>query len=79
MRSHAVGVGANLDDAIVRLVMLMKVVALAEGFSGVRPELVETLCALINAEIYPLIPSRGSVGARTRSSVATAAYGRRSP
>ena len=61
--SHSVGVGEDLDDEIVRLVMLMKVVALAEGFSGVRLELVETLCALINNNIYPRIPSRGSVGA----------------
>lgn len=63
VRSHAVGVGEDLDDEIVRLVMLMKVVALAEGFSGVRVELVETLCELINHEIYPRVPSRGSVGA----------------
>ncbi len=63
VRSHAVGVGEDLDDEIVRLIMLMKVIALAEGFSGVRLELVETLCALINNNIYPRIPSRGSVGA----------------
>ncbi len=63
VRSHAVGVGEDLDDDTVRLIMLMKVIALAEGFSGVRLELVETLCALINANIYPRIPSRGSVGA----------------
>ncbi|MBU2675995.1 MAG: histidine ammonia-lyase [Gammaproteobacteria bacterium] len=63
VRSHAVGVGEDLDDEIVRLVMLMKVVALSAGFSGVRIELVEALCALINHEIYPRIPSRGSVGA----------------
>ncbi|MDH3452216.1 MAG: histidine ammonia-lyase [Gammaproteobacteria bacterium] len=63
VRSHAVGVGADLDDDIVRLVMLMKVIALAEGFSGVRLELVEALCALINNNIYPRIPSQGSVGA----------------
>ena len=63
VRSHAVGVGPDLDDDIVRLVMLMKVIALAEGFSGVRPVLVETLCALINKGIYPRIPSQGSVGA----------------
>jgi histidine ammonia-lyase len=63
VRSHAVGVGEDLDDEIVRLMMLMKVVALAEGFSGVRLELVEALCALINNNIYPRIPSRGSVGA----------------
>jgi histidine ammonia-lyase len=63
VRSHAVGVGEDLDDDIVRLVMLMKVIALAEGFSGVRLELVEKLCDLINNNIYPRIPSRGSVGA----------------
>jgi histidine ammonia-lyase len=63
VRSHAVGVGDALDDDIVRLVMLMKVIALAEGFSGVRLELVDALCALINNKIYPYIPSQGSVGA----------------
>ena len=63
VRSHAVGVGEDLDDDVVRLTMAMKVVALAEGFSGVRLELVETLCALINNDIYPRIPARGSVGA----------------
>ena len=61
--SHAVGVGEDLGDEIVRLIMLIKVIALAEGFSGVRLELVETLCELINHRIYPCIPSRGSVGA----------------
>jgi histidine ammonia-lyase len=63
VRSHAVGVGIDLGDDIVRLVMLMKVIALAEGFSGVRLELVEALCALINNNIYPCVPSQGSVGA----------------
>ncbi|MDH3352015.1 MAG: histidine ammonia-lyase [Gammaproteobacteria bacterium] len=63
VRSHAVGVGDDLDDEVVRLIMLMKVIALAEGFSGVRLELVEALCALINNNIYPRIPSQGSVGA----------------
>jgi len=63
VRSHAVGVGIDLDDEIVRLIMLMKIIALAEGFSGVRLELVDALCALINNEIYPRIPSKGSVGA----------------
>jgi histidine ammonia-lyase len=63
VRSHAVGVGEDLDDDVVRLIMLMKVVALAEGFSGVRLKLVEALCGLINNNIYPRIPARGSVGA----------------
>ena len=63
VRSHSVGVGKHLDDEIVRLVMLMKVIALAEGYSGVRLELIEALCTLINSAIYPCIPSKGSVGA----------------
>ncbi|MDH3265984.1 MAG: histidine ammonia-lyase [Gammaproteobacteria bacterium] len=63
VRSHAVGVGEDLDDNVVRLVMLMKVIALAEGFSGVRVELVEGICNLINHNIYPRIPAQGSVGA----------------
>lgn len=61
--SHAVGVGAPLPDSVVRLVMVMKVLALARGFSGVRPVLIDTLCALINQDICPLIPAKGSVGA----------------
>ncbi len=63
VRSHAVGVGVDLGDEIVRLVMLLKIIALAEGFSGVRLELVETLCALVNQNIYARLPSQGSVGA----------------
>jgi len=63
VRSHAVGVGEDLPDDCVRLIMIMKVIALAQGCSGVRPVLVEKLCDLINKEIYPCIPAKGSVGA----------------
>ncbi len=63
VRSHSVGVGPDLDDNVVRLVMLMKVIALAEGFSGVRVALVDALCGLINKDIHPRIPAKGSVGA----------------
>lgn len=63
VRSHAVGVGQDLPDDIVRLAVLMKIIALAEGFSGVRPELLDALCALLNHDIYPRIPAQGSVGA----------------
>jgi len=63
VRSHAVGVGEDLPDDCVRLIMIMKVIALAQGYSGVRPALVESLCDLINKEIYPCIPAKGSVGA----------------
>ena len=63
VRSHAVGVGKNLEDNVVRLVMLMKIIALAEGFSGVRVSLIDALCELVNKNIYPCIPEKGSVGA----------------
>ena len=63
VRSHAVGVGPLLPDATVRLTIVLKVIALAQGYSGVRPELVEALCALLDHEIYPSIPVKGSVGA----------------
>ncbi len=63
VRSHAVGVGEDLPDDCVRLIMVMKVIALAQGCSGVRLRLVERLCDLINHEIYPCIPCKGSVGA----------------
>jgi histidine ammonia-lyase len=63
VRSHAVGVGEDLPDDCVRLIMIMKVIALARGHSGVRLALVERLCDLIKKEIYPCIPSKGSVGA----------------
>ncbi len=63
IRSHAVGVGELLPDEVVRLVMTMKVIALAQGYSGVRPQLINAICDLINNGIYPCIPSKGSVGA----------------
>lgn len=63
VRSHAVGVGEDLPDNCVRLVMILKVIALARGCSGVRLALIERLCDLINREIYPCIPAKGSVGA----------------
>ncbi len=43
--------------------MVMKVIALAQGYSGVRLRLIEAICELINKEIYPCIPAKGSVGA----------------
>jgi histidine ammonia-lyase len=61
--SHSVGVGALLPDAVVRLTMLLKVASLARGYSGVRPEVVDAMVALLNAGIHPCIPSKGSVGA----------------
>lgn len=61
--SHAAGTGPLLDDGLVRLMMVMKIGALAQGFSGVRMELIEALIALVNHDIYPCVPAKGSVGA----------------
>ncbi len=61
--SHSAGTGEYLDDAIVRLIMVLKIINLAQGYSGVSPSLVQALCALLEHEIYPCIPSKGSVGA----------------
>lgn len=63
VRSHACGVGAPLSPALVRRVMLLKANSLAVGLSGIRPEVVDTLLALLAADVLPLIPGRGSVGA----------------
>ena len=61
--SHASGVGKAIPDAVVRLTMVMKAKALAQGYSGVRPALVDAMCGLVNKDILPVIPSQGSVGA----------------
>ncbi|MEX6503874.1 histidine ammonia-lyase [Pseudomonas zhanjiangensis] len=61
--SHAAGVGRPLDDDLVRLIMVLKVNSLARGFSGIRRQVIDALIALINAEVYPHIPLKGSVGA----------------
>lgn len=61
--SHAVGVGEPLDEEVVRAAMLIRANALAQGFSGVRVAIVETLVAMLNQGVHPVIPSKGSVGA----------------
>ncbi|AHF77214.1 Histidine ammonia-lyase [Sodalis praecaptivus] len=61
--SHSVGIGDWLADAVVRLVMAGKIISLARGHSGIRPEVVQALLALYNAGVMPCIPEKGSVGA----------------
>ncbi|HWP20260.1 MAG TPA: aromatic amino acid lyase, partial [Burkholderiaceae bacterium] len=63
VRSHAVGVGPLLDDDTVRLILLLKIASLARGYSGVRPQVLDALVAMYNAQVWPCIPSQGSVGA----------------
>ncbi|MFQ5953826.1 MAG: histidine ammonia-lyase [Kiloniellales bacterium] len=61
--SHCVGVGPALPDAVVRLVMALKINSLARGASGVRWQLIETLERMAGAGLTPVIPSQGSAGA----------------
>jgi histidine ammonia-lyase len=63
VRSHVCGVGTPLSTPEVRAMILLRANALAKGFSGIRPLVVETLCAMLNAGVHPVIPSQGSVGA----------------
>jgi histidine ammonia-lyase len=63
IRSHAAGVGAPLPEEEVRAIALLRANVLALGHSGVRPQVVEQLIALLNQRIHPVIPERGSVGA----------------
>ena len=58
-----VGVGQPLSQDVVRAMMLIRADTLAHGTSGVRPVLVETLIAMLNAGVTPVVPSKGSLGA----------------
>jgi len=63
VRSHAAGVGDPLTREQTRALMLLRANVLAKGFSGVRPETLDLLVAMINAGVHPVVPSQGSVGA----------------
>jgi histidine ammonia-lyase len=63
IRSHAAGVGPPLPDRAVRGLMALRANALARGNSGIRVATVETLLAMLRADILPVVPAQGSVGA----------------
>jgi len=63
LRSHAAGVGEALPVRTVRAMMALRANVLAKGFSGIRPETLGALLALLNHGVHPYVPSRGSVGA----------------
>ena len=63
LRSHACGVGEPYPDEVVRAAMLLRANALAKGYSGSRPAIVELLVECVNRGVLPRVPSRGSVGA----------------
>lgn len=61
--SHACGTGSLLSDDLVALILLLKINTLAQGYSGIRMSVIDALCKFYNAQVYPCIPSKGSVGA----------------
>src|SRR5579872_4553570 len=63
VRSHCVGVGEALSEPETRAMILLRANSLAKGNSGVRPQVIDSLCALLNKNVHPVIPSQGSVGA----------------
>jgi histidine ammonia-lyase len=62
IRSHATGVGEALPEDAVRASILVRINSLLRGYSGVRPVVIERLIALLNHDVYPYVPSQGSVG-----------------
>lgn len=63
IESHAFGSGEPFPDDVVRLSLLLRAHALARGYSGVRPSTVEALMAMYEADVLPVVPCQGSVGA----------------
>jgi histidine ammonia-lyase len=63
INSHSAGVGKPLPEDVVRAILILRANTFARGCSGVRPELVDRLLALLNRGVHPVIPELGSVGA----------------
>ncbi len=63
VRSHSAGTGPLIDDAAVRVILALKALSLARGYSGVRWQVIERIVDVANAGIVPCIPAQGSVGA----------------
>ena len=63
LRSHAAGAGPELEPVTVRLMLALRAHSLALGASGVRPRLLEHLVAMLEQDLLPVVPSRGSLGA----------------
>jgi histidine ammonia-lyase len=63
VRSHACGIGVPLSEPEVRAMMLLRANVLTLGFSGIRLEIIEMLCQMLNLGLHPVVPEKGSVGA----------------
>ncbi len=61
--SHTIGVGDPLPEDVVRAALLIRAASLSRGYSGVRPEVINTLIEMLNRRVYPVVPSQGSLGA----------------
>jgi len=60
--SHACGVGEPLAEEVVRGIMLLRINALAKGYSGIRLSTLNTLIEMLNKGVHPIIPEKGSLG-----------------
>src|SRR5215470_16703776 len=63
IRSHSAGVGEPLTQEETRAMMLLRANSLAKGLSGVREQVIDLLCEMLNRGVHPVVPSQGSVGA----------------
>jgi histidine ammonia-lyase len=63
VRSHAVGVGPDISERVVRAMLLVRANTLAMGYSGVRPVVIQRLLEMLNRGVHPRIPAQGSLGA----------------
>lgn len=63
LKSHAVGVGEPIDDEISKLMLVLKLQALAQGCSGIKIETLERMIWFLETGAIPLVPKQGSVGA----------------
>ncbi|TNJ43443.1 histidine ammonia-lyase [Tamlana fucoidanivorans] len=61
--THAVGVGKPISKELSKLMMICKVHALCQGFSGIRLKVVERILYFIEHDMVPVVPEQGSVGA----------------
>jgi histidine ammonia-lyase len=63
VRSHAAGMGPEVETEVVRAMMVLRARSLSMGYSGVRPVVAETIAAMLNATLTPVVPEHGSLGA----------------
>lgn len=63
IRSHACGIGSPFPEEVVRAILLLRINALSLGYSGIRPETLETMVDMLNERVVPVIPEKGSLGA----------------